>query len=48
MQKKQRYEVPTTEVLDIKLENGILYGSNFNEDGNEMPIIDDIGLEVIF
>lgn len=37
MLKKQRYMVPTTEVLGIATEKCILYTSGFNEDGNEIP-----------
>ena len=37
MLKKQRYEVPTTDVLSIAIEKNIMYTSGFNEDGNEIP-----------
>lgn len=35
-----RYEVPTTDVFEMTLKNGILIGSPYNDDGNEMPIDD--------
>ncbi len=40
MKKLERYEVPTTAVFEIALKNGILFGSPYNDDGNEMPIDD--------
>ena len=41
MLKKQRYEVPISDALEISIENDILFASNedaFNGDNNELPI----------
>ena len=37
MLKKQLYKAPVTEALEMAIEKNILFASEFNEDGNEIP-----------